>query len=100
MLAAGLVEKLADAGQLLDDRLIFGYFAIEYAQGISDGASLAIGIHSVFDWIERFAEGFVIARAIGGAARPGEVKVPPLFFAAIQRRPHKLRKFPLSSPRF
>jgi hypothetical protein len=43
MCAAGFVEKLADARQGLDDGLILRDFAIEDAQGIGDGAALAIG---------------------------------------------------------
>ena len=70
MFAAGFVEKLADARQRLDDRLILGNFAIEYAQRIGDGAALAIGAHLIFDWIEglaqRLIEGGAIVRAADG----------------------------------
>src|SRR5208337_1327117 len=43
--AAAFVQKLADARQLLDDRLVLGDFAIEYAQRVGDGPALAIGAH-------------------------------------------------------
>ena len=45
MLAATLIQKLADARQLLDDRLVFGNFAVKHAQRIGHRAALAVGAH-------------------------------------------------------
>src|SRR5215475_5796983 len=68
VLATRLVQKFADARQLLDNRLVFRNFAVEHAQGIGDRAPLAIGVHFVFDGIERLAKGFVVAGAISETA--------------------------------
>jgi hypothetical protein len=54
VLAAGLVEILADAWQLFDDGLVFWNFAVEDAQRIGDGAALAVGAHFGDDRIESF----------------------------------------------
>src|ERR1039458_3755020 len=43
MFAAGLVEILADLGQLLDDGLVLRHLAVEHAQRIGLGPSLAVG---------------------------------------------------------
>lgn len=45
MFPAAFVEKLADPRECVDDRLILGDLAIEYAQRIGYGAALAIGAH-------------------------------------------------------
>ena len=47
VLAAGVVEVVADLGQLLDDGLVFGDLAVEHAQRIGFGAALAVGAHQV-----------------------------------------------------
>src|SRR5262249_32620943 len=76
VLAAGLVEKLSDAWQRCNDRLVFGNFAVEHAQRIGDGAALAVGAHFFFDGIERLAQGFVVAGAVGRAAPPALLPRP------------------------
>ena len=68
MLAAGFVEKLADARQLFDHRLVFRNFAVKNAQGICYRAALAIHAHLVFNGIEGLAQSFVVSRAVVGAA--------------------------------
>ena len=45
MLAAGLIQKLADSRKGVNDRLILGHFAIEDAQRISHGPPLTIDTH-------------------------------------------------------
>src|SRR6185437_1938635 len=65
MFFARVVEVIKNARQCLDDRLIFRNFAVEHAQRIGDSAALAISAHFVFHRLERFAQGVVIAHAIG-----------------------------------
>ena len=68
VLPARLVEKFADARQLLDDWLVLWNFAIEDAQRIGHRSTLTVRIHLVFDRVERFAQSFVVLCAIVGAA--------------------------------
>ena len=68
MLAARFVKKLADARQLVDDRLVFGNFAVENPQRIGHRAALAVGVHSVFHRGKRFTKSLVIFRAVVGTS--------------------------------
>ncbi len=68
VLAAGLVKRLADLGQLLDDGLVFGMLAIQHAQRIGLGAALAVGTHLMHDGLQCLTQSLVVARAIFGAA--------------------------------
>ena len=67
MPAARLVEKLADARQRFDNRLICGNFAIEDPKWIGDGATLAVGAHLSDDRFERLTQSFVVGGTIVGA---------------------------------
>ena len=64
MLPARLIEKLADARQVFNDRLIFRNFAIKHAQRISHRAALAIDTHFILHRIQRFSQGFVVGGAV------------------------------------
>src|SRR6476660_9336388 len=100
MLAARLIEVVADAGQCLDNGLIFGNFAVEDAQRICDRAALAIGIHSVFYWSERLAEGLVVSAAIRGTADGIELKGPASDAEPVKQRRQHFENFRISRRRF
>ena len=74
--AGGFVERVGDHGQRLDDGLVGGDFAVEHAQGIGDGAALAIGTHLADNWDEGGAKGFVVAGAVGGGANGVQLEGP------------------------
>ena len=76
VLAAGLVEILADLRQLLDDGLVFRNLAVEHAQRIGLRPALAVGAHLVDDRLERLAQRFVIARAVSRAADGIQLQLP------------------------
>ena len=64
----GFVEGVGDFGQCVDDGLVFGDLAVEDAQGIGDGAALAVDAHFRRDGNEGVAKDFVVAGAVGGGA--------------------------------
>ncbi len=61
----GVVEVVGDAGQRLDDGLVFGNFAVEHAERIGFGAALAVGAHFWSDVAQGLAQGGDVARAVG-----------------------------------
>ena len=86
MLAARLIEKLADARQLLDNWLVFGNFAIEHTQRIRHRTALAVGTHFVFYRIQRPAQSFVVSCAIVGASDRIELQLPSSNSKPIEQR--------------
>ena len=84
--AAAFVEKLADARQGFDDRLVLGNFAVEDAQRVGDGAALAVGAHFADDGFERLAQRFVEFCAVGGTAYGVEFERPAGDANAIEQR--------------
>ena len=85
VLAARFVQKFADARELLDDRLIFGNFAVEDAQRIGHCAALAIGAHIRRNRLERLPQSFVVLCAIIGASDRIQLKRPALDPEAIKQ---------------
>ena len=67
VLTARLVEKLADTGKFLDDRLILRNLAVEDAQRVGHGAALAIDAHSSHHRLKRFPKSLVEGGAIVSA---------------------------------
>ena len=61
--AAGVVEKIQHHRQFFDNGLVGGDFAVEHAQRIGDGASLAIVAHVVDDAGQCLAQRLVVNRA-------------------------------------
>ena len=99
MLAAGLVEILADLRQLLDDRLVFRNFAVEHAQRIRLRPALAVGAHLVDHGLERLAQRFVIARAVGGTADGIQLQLPAAQTDFVEQRRQHLQHFGIARRR-
>ena len=74
--AGVFVERVGDDGQRLDDGLVGGDFAVEDAQGVGDGAALAVGTHLADNWDEGCAKGFVVAGAVGLGANGVQLEGP------------------------
>ena len=98
--AAAFVEKLADARKRFDDGLIFGDFAVEDAQRVGDGAALAVGAHFPDDGLERLAQRFVEAGAVGRAAYGVEFERPAGDADAIEQRGQQFENFGVAGGRF
>jgi len=95
MLAARLVEKLADARQRFDDGLVFGNFAVEHAQRIGHGATLAIRIHSVLHRIEGLAQGFIVRGTILGTSDRIQLQLPAGDAEPIEQGSQQFDNFPV-----
>ena len=86
MLAATFVEKLTDARQLVDDGLVLGNLAIKHAQRIGDRPPLAVATHFVHNRLQRLAQGFVVNRAIIGAADRIQLQSPIIDAEPVEKR--------------
>src|ERR1700727_519180 len=99
MRAACLIQKLADAGQRVDDGLIGGDFAIEYAKRIRDRAALAIDAHLTDHWLQSLAQSLVERGAIIRASDRIQFEVPAADFQAIQQRSQHLQNLRIARRR-
>ena len=93
MLAGIFAEKLSDAGQHFDDRLILCHLAVKHAQRIGYGAPLAVAAHLVFDWIERLAQRFVERSAVGRSADRIQLEIPIRDAEPVEQRGQHLQHF-------
>src|ERR1700690_3098728 len=100
VLAATLVEKLADTRQLLDDRLVLGNFAIKHPQRIGDSAALAILAHAGNYGLERLTQSFVVRRAVVGATNRIQLQGPISNAEAVEQRRQQLQHFSIARRRF
>src|SRR5215831_17364606 len=57
-------EKLRDARQVFNDRLILGYLAVKHAQRIRHGSPLAVATHLSYDGLQRLAQRLIERRTI------------------------------------
>ena len=99
MLSAFLVEKLADARQRLDDRLILGHFAIEDAQRIGDRTALAIDAHLLYHWFESLAKSLVEFCSIFLAADRIQLEIPSCNAEAVEQRRQHLEQLGIARGR-
>ena len=98
--AARVVEVIADLGQLLDDGLVFGDLAVEHAQRIGFGATLAVRTHHVDDRLKRFTKGLVVAGAIGGGADGVELQRPAAQAELVEQSGEHVEHFGVAGGRF
>ena len=99
MFAAGLVEILADLGQLLDDRLVLRNFAVEHAQRIGLRPALAVGVHQVHHRLQGLAQRLVVARAIFGTAHRIQLQLPIAQADFVEQRGQHLQHFGIAQRR-
>ena len=97
--AASFVKKLGDGGQLCDDGLVFGNFAVENSQRIGYGAALAVGAHFSDYGCERLAESFVEFDAVGGAAYGVEFERPVGDANAVEQGSQEFQNFRIAHGR-
>ena len=99
MLAATLVQKLADARQLFDDRLVLGNLAIKHAQRIGDGAALAVLAHTGNHRLKRLAQSLVVRRTIAGATDRIQLQRPVSNAKAVEQCRQQLQHFRIARRR-
>src|ERR1700680_203162 len=100
MLAARLIQELADPWQFFDDGLIRRHFAIEHSQRIGNGAALAVGAHLSDDRLERLAQSFVVDRAISGTTDGIQLQSPVFDAKAVEQSRQQFQNLGVARRRF
>ena len=86
MVAAGFIQIVADARQLVDDGLVLGNLAVKNTQRVRDRPALAVHAHIADDGFQGFAQSFIVSSAVVGTSNRVELQAPVSYAEAIEKR--------------
>src|SRR5262249_32951320 len=89
----GIVKRVDDLRQGVDDGLVLGYLAVEDPKRVSDGATMAIDAHLWREGDECGSKHLVVAGAGGGGGDGGCFKFPASDAQLIEERGEHFEDF-------